>query len=68
MVRRLRRERQITMAERKQFSRIPPFNAAKRARAIESAIVKGEIKRNDITDDILVLLYQLIEQQEKQIA
>ena len=56
------------MAERKQFSRIPPFNAAKRARAIESAIVKGEIKRNDITDDILVLLYQLIEQQEKQIA
>jgi hypothetical protein len=50
---------------RKQFSRIPPFNPAKRARAIQNAIAKGEIKPNEVLEDILVLLEQVMFLEEK---
>jgi hypothetical protein len=53
---------------KKLFVPIPAFDPAKRTLAIQNAIAKGDIKRTAITDDILVLLYQLIERQEKQIA
>ena len=51
--------------ERKQFSRILPFNAARRARAIQDAIAKKKIKHNEILEDILILLEQMVFLEEK---
>jgi len=53
---------------RKLFAPIPPFDPTKRSKTIQDAIAKRKIKRNDIIDDILALLSQLVEQQEKQSA
>ena len=53
---------------KKQFSRIPPFNAARRARAIQNAIAKGEIKRNEILEDILIILEQMVFLEEEKSA
>lgn len=39
-----------------------PVDPAKRALAIQSAIAKRKIKRNNVTDDILLLLSQMIEE------
>ena len=50
---------------RKQFSRIPPFNPAKRALAIQNAIAKKKINHNEIIDDILMLLEQMVFLEEK---
>lgn len=49
------------------FAPLPPFDPAKRARAIRDAIAKGKIKRTGVTYDILVLLDQIVVQ-EKQSA
>jgi hypothetical protein len=47
------------------FPKLPPLNPEKRARAIREAIAKGKIKRTRETDEILVLLDQIVALEEK---
>lgn len=45
-----------------------PLDPVKRARQIRDAIAKRKIKPTSITDDILMLLDQIVEQEVKQTA
>jgi hypothetical protein len=47
------------------FPKLPPLNPEKRAKAIREAIAKGKIKRTRETDEILVLLDQIVALEEK---
>lgn len=52
------------MEGKKLFPPIPPFDPERRAKAIQSAIAKRKIKRNNVTDDILALLSQMVEEKQ----
>ncbi len=43
-----------------QYDPAKPIDPTKRARAIREAVRSGKIKRSELTDDILVLLDQVV--------
>lgn len=53
------------MLDKPLFPKAPPLNPEKRAKAIRDAIVKKRIKQTRETDDILVLLDQIVALEER---
>ena len=59
----------MTQPTRKnQYDPMPAIEPTKRARAIREALRTGKIKQSELTNDILVLLDEIVAQETKQIA
>lgn len=59
----------MTQPTRKnQYDPTAPIDPTKRSKAIREAVRSGKIKQSEITDDILVLLDEIVENQERQSA